>query len=115
MRINAYDHTDHVVNTTSGPVAVPQGDYERVVNTSRVTEEDLVYTDEDPEILAVLPATGWHAVVGGDTVALAAFVALDTGRMYGVAVDGRIDLVEGDVEKDPGFSGYKLATDVKEN
>jgi hypothetical protein len=82
-----------------------------------VVEEDLNYLDEEPEILAVLPATGWQAVVGGEAVGLVAFVALDDGRMHGVAVgdDGRVDLTNS-VEQHPGFTGYKQATnEPKEN
>jgi hypothetical protein len=65
------------------------------------------YVDEEPEIVAVLPATDWQAVIGGEPVALVAFVALDDGRMQGVVVgeDGRIDLTE-NVEKHPAWSGY---------
>lgn len=114
MRINAYDRT---VNTTSGPVAVevPRGTRERVVNTSRVTAEDMVYEDEEPEILSVMPGTGWQAVIGGEVVPLVAFVAKDDATLYGVAVgeDGKVNLEES-VEKHPGFSGYKPINDTEE-
>lgn len=109
-----------VLNTTNGPVEVPRGTHEHVVNTSRVVEEEMVYEDEEPEIISVLPATGWRALIDvGESlrpVRLVAFVALDTGRCYGVALDGerRIDLVEGDVEKRPGFVGYEQASNDKE-
>lgn len=105
-----------VLNTTSGPVEVPKGSREHVVNTSRVVEEDLVNTDEGPEILAVLPAAGWCAVIAEDAVPLVAFVALDSGRMYGVPIgeDGRVDLVDGDVEKHEGFVRYEQASNDKE-
>ncbi len=99
-----------VLNTTSGPR--PKGDPNgHVINTSRIVEEELVYEDEEPEILAVLPATGWTAVVGGEVAPLVAFVAVDSGRMYGVGIgeDGRVDLVESDVEKQDGFTGYVQA------
>ncbi len=46
-----------VLNTTSGPVEVQKGTREHVINTSRVMEEDLVYTDEEPEIISVLAAS----------------------------------------------------------
>jgi len=85
--------------------------------TSRVTDEDMVYEDEGPEILAVLPATGWAAVVGGEVVPLVVFVALDDGRLYGVAVDndGRIDLTE-NVSTYAGFTGYiQTNNEPKEN
>lgn len=102
------------INTTDGPREVAPAP-DRRVNTSRVVEEDLEYQDEDPEILAVLPAGGHHALIEGKgglrAVPLAAFVALDTGKMHGVAVgeDGRIDLTDGNVEKRPGFAGYGQA------
>ena len=98
-----------VLNTTTGPAAVPRGTREHVINTSRVTEENMQYLDEEPEIIAVLPATGWHAVVGDGAVPLVAWVAEDSGRMYGASLgdDGRIDLVAGDVEALPGFVRYE--------
>jgi hypothetical protein len=116
MRINAYDHSDHVVNTTNGPVPVPKGDRgEHVVNTSRIVEEDLVYTDEEPEIISVVPATGWHAVLGAELVPLVAFVGMDSGQMYGVVVDedGLIDLTRS-VEDRESFAGYRQANETKE-
>ena len=98
-----------VLNTTNGPVAVPRGARKPAINTSRVTEEDLVYVDEEPEILSVIPATGWHAVVEEERLPLLAFVAMDDGKMYGVSIgeDGLVDLVENDVEKLPGFVRYE--------
>jgi hypothetical protein len=103
------------INTTSGPVEIPKGVRERVVNTSRVVEEDLRYEDEESEILAVIPATGWQAVVEGEIAALVAFVAMDDGKMYGVAVDedGLIDLTAS-VEERPGFAGYEQVNNDKE-
>ncbi len=99
------------INTTSGPVLVEadSGRPGHVVNTSRVVEEDLTYLDEAPEILAVLPGTGWQAVIGEERVHLVAFVALDSGKMHGVAIgeDGRIDLTDGNVEELAGFTGYE--------
>jgi hypothetical protein len=81
----------------------------RHINTSRVVEEDMVYEDEPPEILAVMPATGWTATIAGEDVPLIAFVSLDSGRMYGVTPGegGLIDLIDGDVEKLPDFTGYE--------
>ena len=107
-----------MINTTTGPVAVPKGTREHVINTSRVTEENMQYLDEEPEIIAVLPATGWVAVLGETVVPLAAWVAEDSGRMYGVSLgdDGRIDLVEGDAEKLAGFVRYEQVNNKgKEN
>ena len=96
-----------MINTTNGPQRIDPP--ARHINTSRVVEEDHVYTDEPPEILAVLPANGWTALVGADAVPLVAFVAMDSGRMYGASIgdDSRVDLVENDVEKLDGFAGYR--------
>ncbi len=104
------------INTTNGPIPRPEERPGHTVNTSRVMEEDMQYLDEEPEIISVLPATGWHAVIGEEAVPLAAFVAMDSGRLYGVPVggDGRIDLVDGDIEKRDGFTGYKQANTDKE-
>jgi len=101
-----------VINTTGGPVETPRGTFERhhshTLNTSHAYDED--------EIVAVLPASGWEAVVGGASVPLVAFVAEDSGRMYGVALagDGTIDLIEGDVEKNSNFQGYRQVSELLE-
>ena len=101
-----------VMNTTAGPVEYDRSRPGHTVNTSDILEPPkMEYTDEEPEILTVVPATGWCAVVGEKLVALIAFVAMDDGKLYGVAVgeDGRIDLTNS-AELHPGFTGYKLAT-----
>jgi hypothetical protein len=104
-----------MLNTTNGPQNVDPNPH-RHIATTRIYDEDMAYEDEEPEILAVLPATGWAAAVGEELVALVAFVALDDGRMHGVAVgeNGRIALTE-DVEKLPAFSGYVQTNNDKEN
>jgi hypothetical protein len=99
-----------VLNTTDGPREVdPARGTRHVLNTSRVVDEDLTYEDETPEIISVLSATGWQAELEHAVVDLVAWVALDDAKMYGVVVgeDGRVDLVENDVEKHSGFAGYK--------
>ncbi len=103
-----------ILNTSDGPVEYHHGQPARVINTTAIVEEDLTYEDESPEIVQVLPGGDWCAVVAGEAVALVAFVALDSGRMHGVAIgdDGHIDLTA-DVEKYPGFTGYKQ-TSIKE-
>ncbi len=103
-----------VMNTSSGPVVVDPTPHKHV-NTSRVVEEDMVYEDEAEEITTVMPAGDWKALVGGELVALVAFVALDSGRMYGVAVgeDGRVDLTEGNAEDILGFSGYRKVNELQ--
>jgi len=98
-----------LLNTINGPVPRnPEQHPAHTLNTSRVVEEDMQHLGEEAEILAVLAATGWSASVNGEAVPLVAFVALDTGRMYGASlgIDGRVDLLENDVEKHPGFAGY---------
>ncbi len=102
-----------MLNTTNGPV--PKDAELHHINTSRVVDEDMVYEDEEAEIAFVLPASGWCAVVGGEAVPLVAFVALDTGKMYGasIGVDGRVDLLENDVEKHPGFTGYTQTNELQ--
>jgi hypothetical protein len=108
-----------VLNTTNGPVEVPKGSREPVINTSRVVEEDMQYLDEEPEILDVLPGAGWCArMTDGSAVPLVSFVSMETGKMYGVAVgeDGRIDLLHNSVEKNSGFVRYEqVNSNDKEN
>ena len=106
-----------VLNTTRGPVEYDRSRPGHVVNTSRVTEEDMQILDEEPEIVSVVPAAGWCAAVGEKLVALIAFVALDDGKLYGVVVgpDGRVDLTNS-VEQHRGFTGYIQTTnEPKEN
>ena len=95
------------INTSDGPKQYDPTRPGHTLNTSRVVEEDLIFEDEVPEIIAVVPGGGWQAVIGDEAVALVAFVALDSGKMHGVAIgeDGLIDLTA-DVEKHPNFSGY---------
>jgi len=106
-----------MLNTTNGPRNVDPNPH-RHIATTRIYEEDMRYEDEEPEIISVLPAVGWCAVIGGKSIPLVAFVALDDARMHGVAVgaDGRINLTE-DVETLPaGFSGYvQTNNEPKEN
>jgi hypothetical protein len=63
--------------------------------------------EEEEEIISVLPGTGWQAVIGGQSVPLVAFVALDSGKMHGVVLgsNGLIDL-NADVENNPNFVRY---------
>jgi hypothetical protein len=99
-----------VLNTTTGAVEVPRGTRSHI-NTTAVLEPPLMaYEDESPEIISVLSAAGWQAVIADEAVPLVVWVALDTGRMHGVVVgvNGCIDL-NADVEKHPHFTGYKQA------
>jgi len=95
------------INTSSGPVQYdPRPGH--VVNTSRLTEEDLVYEGEEPEVVQVLNAAGWVATFeDGHHEALIFWCLLDTGKMHGVILgeDGLIDL-SNNVEERPGFNGY---------
>ncbi len=102
--------TGRIINTTGGAREIPKGTVENTsqnVNTSRIVEEDLEYLDEEPEIIAVLPAERWYAKCAGVLKPLVAWVAMDSGEMYGVVVgdDGRIDL-QVSVEND-SFEGYQ--------
>ncbi len=96
-----------VLNTTAGPRYIDSMRPGHTINTSRVTDEDMEILDEEPEIVSVVPATGWAAAVGEHLADLVAFVALDSGRMYGVVVgdDGKVDL-----EDAVDFNGYHQAT-----
>ncbi len=96
------------INTTTGPVEVDPATRDHVVNTSDLFEPPkMQYVDEEPEIIAVVPGTGWCTVIGEEAVPVVAFVALDDASMFGVAVgaNGRIDLTDS-VEKHPNFTGY---------
>jgi hypothetical protein len=103
-----------MLNTTNGPQNVDPNPH-RHIATTRIYEEDMVYTDEDPEILSVMPAGDWRAVVEGEPVPLVAFVALDDGKLYGVVVGprGRVDLTEDNAEDLAGFSGYRKVNELQ--
>jgi len=96
------------INTSDGPKQYDPARPGHTLNTSRLTEEDLTYEDAEPEILAVVPGGDWCAEIAGEAVPVVAFVALDSGKMYGVAIgeDGRIDLTDGNVENNPNFVRY---------
>ena len=105
------------INTSDGPKEYDPTRPGHTLNTSRVVEEDLTYEDEEPEIIAVVPGTGWQAVIGDEAVPVVAFVALDSGKMYGLApgADGLLDLTDGNVENNPNFVRYSRgATNDKE-
>ena len=93
-----------MLNTTSTLREIPKGSREHV--SEHVINTSAIY-DEEAEILAVLPGTGWCASVNGEAVPLVAFVALDDATMYGVAVaeDGCIRLTD-NVEDTRDFTGY---------
>jgi len=103
------------INTSNGPVVVDP-DPPRHINTSSILEEDMQYLDEAPGIVSVLPAAGWCAAVGEALDPLVVFVAMDSGKLYGVAVgdDGRVDLVEGNVEDRAGFVRYEKTNKEEE-
>jgi hypothetical protein len=99
-----------MVNTTNSIGRnTPDGNPHHVVNTSRILEEDLTYTDEEPEVAHVLPATDWYARIEGYApVPLVCWVVLDNGDVYGVGVgdDGKVDLGE-NIEDRQGFTTYR--------
>jgi hypothetical protein len=96
------------INTSDGIREVHDASDAHTINTSRVVEEDLNYTDEEVEVVHTTPALDWCVVVGGESVPLILFATLEDGRTYGVTLgsDGRID-VSDDVEDRPGFKGYQ--------
>jgi hypothetical protein len=103
-----------VLNTTDGPKVVPRGEVGHI-NTSDILEPPkMEYLDEAPEILAVVSAGDWCAVVGGVAVSMPLWVALDDGSAYGVVIgrDGLLDPLDS-VETRPGFTGYKQVNNDK--
>ncbi len=100
-----------MLNTTSTLREIPKGSREHV--SEHVINTSAIY-DEEAEILAVLPGTGWCASVNGEAVPLVAFAALDTGKMYGAVIgpDGLIDLTA-NVEETPGFRGYEQTNELR--
>ena len=100
-----------VLNTTSGPAAVPKGIREHVINTSDVLEPpQMQYLDEPPEISQVLNAAGWVAMFeDGRQEKLVFWCVLDDATVHGVVLgeDGLVDLTEGNVEKLSGFLRYE--------
>ncbi len=104
-----------VINTTDSLRGVDRTP-SHTLNTTRILEEpDLVYEDEEPEIAFVLPAGDWCALVDGGTRPLVAWVVLDNGAMYGVAMgdDGRVDAND-NVEDLDGFIRYEKVVNEKE-
>ena len=87
-------------------------DRQHRVNTSGIYElpprGTLIDADEEePEIIAVIPATGWLArFENGSTETLVAFVAWDDASMRGVSGNARRINLEDSVENRPGFAGY---------
>jgi hypothetical protein len=100
-----------VLNTTTGAVEYDRSRPGHVVNTSAILEEPgMVFEDAEPEIIAVVPGTGWAALIEGESVPLVVWVVLDSGEAYGVILgeDGLLD-PQVSVETLHGFSGYKQA------
>ena len=58
-----------VLNTTNGPQNVDPNPHKNIA-TTRIYEEDMTYIDEPPEIVSVLPAGDWQAVVNGQQIPL---------------------------------------------
>jgi len=68
----------------------------------------MVYTDEEPEILAAVSATGWYAsTTDGSRIPLVLWAVWDDGAVTGVVVGdgGRIDATQS-VESMPHFEKY---------
>jgi hypothetical protein len=100
-----------VLNTTHGPAEVPRGTREstgHVTNTSRCVEEDLVYLDEESEVVQVLNAAGWAATFeDGHHEELIFWCVLDDETVHGVVLGegGRVNLSD-NVENNPNFVRY---------
>ncbi len=106
------------VNTTAGSREYDTTRPGHVVNTSRIVEEDLVYEDEEPTVVQILNADGWVATFeDGHQENLIFWCLLDDATVHGVVLGERcrVDLTEGNVEKDPGFAGYVQVSQHKEN
>jgi hypothetical protein len=99
------------MNTSSGPVVVDPTPHKHV-NTSRVVEEDLTYTDEPAEIAHVLSGAGYVAVFeDGHREDLVFWVVDDEGEVFGATLsdEGRVDLAR--VEDRAGFVRYEKTSD----
>lgn len=100
------------INTTSGPVEVPKGAREHVVNTSDILEPpQMQYVDEPPAVEQVLNAAGWAAIFeDGHREDLIFWCVLDDASVHGVVLgrDGLIDLTENAEDLD-GFQKYGQA------
>ncbi len=95
------------INTTHGPAEVPRGTRSHI-NTSAILEPPLMtYEDESADILAVVSAGDWCAVIADEAVPLPLWVLLDDGSVYGVAIgeDGLLDALD-NVENNPNFVRY---------
>jgi hypothetical protein len=100
-----------IINTTSGSRANagPLPSSQRVINTSRVVEEDLEYVDEGAGIEFVLPGGSWVAEFeGGRREPLVFWAVLDDGRAYGVVLgrDGKVNAHD-DVSRQEDFKTYR--------
>jgi hypothetical protein len=96
-----------VLNTTNGAVEVPRGTRSYVNTTSLLEPPEMRYSDESPEIIAVVAGWNWCALVEGVAVPMPLWVALDDGSVYGVVLgeDGLVDLYNS-VENNPNFVRY---------
>jgi hypothetical protein len=96
-----------VLNTTNGAVEAPRGARSYVNTTSLLEPPEMRYSDESPEIIAVVAGGNWCALVEGVAVPMPLWVALDDGSVYGVVIgeDGLLD-PQVSVETHPHFSGY---------
>ncbi len=104
------------INTTDGPREVPRGTRSHINTTAVLEPPSMVYEDESPDILTVLPGGAWQAEIAGEAVPLVVFVVLDDASMFGVAVgsNGLIDPLDS-VENNPNFVRYSRgATNDKE-
>ena len=104
------------INTTRGPKQYDPTRSGHTLNTSRVVEEDLIFEDEEPAILAVVSAGDWCALIADEAVPMPVWVVLDDASVYGVVIGeaGLLDPLDS-VETRPGFTGYtQVNNDKKE-
>ncbi len=104
-----------VLNTTRGPVEYDRSRPGHVVNTSRILEEELTYTDEPAEIVHVLSGAGYEATFeDGHREDLVFWVVGGEGEVFGATLsdEGRADLASAEDRK--GFVRYEKIND-KEN
>ncbi len=104
-----------VLNTTAGPRYIDSRRPGHTINTSRIVEEDLTYTDEPAEVVHVLSGVGYAAVFeDGHREDLVFWVVDDEGEVFGTTLsdEGRAGLAS--VEGREGFVRYERTSD-KEN
>ena len=99
-----------IVNTTSGPREIGDANdvYHRVNRSDIFEPPQMVYLDEEDDIVHVLSGGDWAAELeGGQLLDLVVWVVLESGTTYGVAIgdDGKVDLFRR-ADEEIGFKRY---------